>query len=253
MNSDNYFDESNSDFYDTEYFISLEYRYFSGAHNGKVENVLSMAGDVSGKKMLDIGCGGGFFTNEFHKQGADIAGIDYAKHGIAFAKSRFPGIDFAVCSAYALKDFKENEFDMILLLDVIEHVRDQIKVLNEIKRVLKPNGLLVISTDIEGGLWFNKFVFRIISFSHIFSKEGRAYRLIKRVESHRRKFKDYHKSHCNAISFESLKNILEKTNFKIKEHRAYPFVRVPVRDIFLKLLPMKYRGNHQCIIANNIK
>ena len=59
------FDESNSDFYDLEYFISMEYRYLSGAHSEKPKHVLKILGDLNGKKVLDVGCGGGFFANEF--------------------------------------------------------------------------------------------------------------------------------------------------------------------------------------------
>lgn len=54
------FKEENSDFYDLKYYISLEYRYFSGAHGSKVRNILSLMDDVKGKKCLDVGCGGGF-------------------------------------------------------------------------------------------------------------------------------------------------------------------------------------------------
>ena len=65
------FVESNSDFYDLEYFLSMEDRYLSGAHGARIRNILSTIGSVKGKRCLDIGCGGAYFTNELHKKGVE--------------------------------------------------------------------------------------------------------------------------------------------------------------------------------------
>ena len=118
------FDESNSEFYDLEYFLSMEYRYFSGAHGSKIRNILSSIGKVEGLRCLDVGCGGGYFTNELHKRGADIIGIDYSKYAIEFGRSRFPNLDLRVHSAYDLDSFSPNSFDIVMLIDTIEHISD---------------------------------------------------------------------------------------------------------------------------------
>ena len=74
------FDEKNSDFYDLEYFLSLEYRYLSGAHSSKIKNILKHLNrlGLKDKKILDVGCGGGFFTNKIAELGADVTGCDYS-------------------------------------------------------------------------------------------------------------------------------------------------------------------------------
>jgi len=134
------FNESDSSFYDTDYFLSMEKRYLSGAHRKRVEVVLRLLGDVSGKKILDFGCGEGFFTNELTKRGARVTGVDYAEAGIELARERFRGIDFRVGDASTLTKFKEESFDAVLLIDVLEHVSKQDELVNDIKRILKSGG-----------------------------------------------------------------------------------------------------------------
>lgn len=245
--------EIEPDFYDSEYTLNQERRYLSGAIGSRVRNVLSMIGDLSGKQLLDIGCGGGFLANEFYKKGAKVTGIDYSAASVNLAKERFPHIDFSVAAVGSLGAFRENQFDAVSLLDVIEHVNDQEKALREIKRILKPSGFFIVSTDLDGSFWEKMFVPKIINFTQRFSKEGRAYRAIKKAEAPRRQFKNYHKGHCNLVNFEELEGLLEKENFKIIEHEVYPLVGVPARDIFLRFLPKKYRGDHQCILCKNEK
>lgn len=248
------FEEEYSDFYDWEYFVSLEYRYFSNAHRSRIRNILAAIGDVRGKKCLDVGSGGGFFAYELSKKGADVEGIDYARSGVSFAKERFPDVSFRQMSAYDMSTFPGDSFDIVTLLDVIEHISDQTKALREIKRVLKPGGLLVIATDVDDSPWKEgRLSPRLIQLSQRFSADGRAYRLIKKVEAYRRAFKDYHASHIACLDYKEIKELLDICGFSIREHRVYPLVGVPLRDAILQFFPKKYRGDHQCVVAANEK
>lgn len=247
------FNEKNSDFYDLEYYIALEYRHLSGAHGSKIRNIFKTirkgCGNLHGKRILDVGCGGGFFANEFFKLGADVVGIDYSKYAINFSKDRFSDIDFRVASGYSLEMFEKESFDIVTLLDVIEHMSNQNETLSELYRVLKPGGYLVISTDVNGGIWSKEYITTIIRQSNRFSIEGRAYMLIKKVEEFRKKFRDYHDSHIKELSCHDMQQLLQKYNFNIIRHKIYPLVGVPIRDVFLRLLPKSFRGDHQCIIS----
>jgi ubiquinone/menaquinone biosynthesis C-methylase UbiE len=224
------FQEDNAEFYDMEYFISMEYRYFSGAHGSRVRHILKAIGDVAGKRCLDVGCGGGYFTNELAQRGADVTGIDYSPYSIQFACSRYPDLDLRQQSALALHTFAANSLDVVTLLNTIEHISDHERLLDGIFRVLKPGGQLVISTDAAGGPWGQAPLSKLVRRMEPLSAEGRAFRLINKVERYRRRFKDYHISHIAELSADSL-------------------VGVPVRDIFLSLLPKPYRGNHQTVVA----
>lgn len=247
------FAEDNSDFYDLEYFLSLEYRYFSGAHSSRINNILSLLGEVKYKKILDVGCGCGFFDSEFSKRGAEVVGVDYSRYAVDFSSARYPELKFSVSSAYGLEEFKDNEFDLVTLIDTVEHLSDQDKALKAIKRVLKPGGRLVVATDVDGDKWQGKYFKPLIRFSQRFSAAGRAFKLIQKTEARRRQIKNYHASHVNELNFEDLKKLLAGNGFYIVQHKIYPVIGVPIRDIILRFLPLAYRGDHQCLAAVNEK
>ncbi len=76
---------------------------------------------------------------------------------IEYAKKRYPQITFLVADAHKLP-FKANSFDLVVSYETIEHVTDPPKILAEIRRVLKDNGLTIIAMD--SGNW----LFRIVWF-----------------------------------------------------------------------------------------
>ncbi len=75
------FHEEDSDFYDLEYYLSLEHRYLSNAHGGKVKLILRCLRELkqmtSYRRVLDVGCGGGFLTNLLCQEGFYACGFDY--------------------------------------------------------------------------------------------------------------------------------------------------------------------------------
>jgi len=97
------------------------------------------------QKILDIGCGTGetikFLKNYLPK--AEIYGLDSSLVAIKFARSRKLN-NIKKGSATKLP-FKDNSFDLVLLLDVLEHIKDDQKALKEAKRVLKPSGSIIVT------------------------------------------------------------------------------------------------------------
>jgi ubiquinone/menaquinone biosynthesis C-methylase UbiE len=102
---------------------------------------------IKDKKVLDIGCWTGQFEKVASKYTKEIWGIDPGIEAIKIAKGLVPDAEFKVGNALHLK-FKNNSFETVTILDVIEHIpkNTEEKCLKEIKRVLKPNGHLIIST-----------------------------------------------------------------------------------------------------------
>lgn len=247
------FEEHNSDFYDWSYYESLERRYNSGAQSNKLVTLFQLLGDIKGKTILDLGCGGGFFAAQCKERGANVIAVDYAKSAVAFARDRFPTLDVRVASAYTLSEFQENQFDSVLLIDVIEHVSDQQSVLKEIQRIMKPHGLLVISTDLEDTVWNLEWMKSPIWFSLRFSKAGREYLKIKKEESLNPMRTNYHASHIGLLSFPEITKLLHENSFSVLKHVVYPLVAVPIRDKFFSLLPKNWRGDHQMILVENMK
>lgn len=102
---------------------------------------------IKRKKVLDIGCWTGQFEQLAVKHAKEIWGIDPGLEAVKLAKKLVPKAKFKAGNALDLK-FKDKYFDTVTILDVIEHISrgTESKCLNEIYRVLKPNGHLIIST-----------------------------------------------------------------------------------------------------------
>jgi 2-polyprenyl-3-methyl-5-hydroxy-6-metoxy-1,4-benzoquinol methylase len=100
-----------------------------------------------GKRVLDAGCGIGYGSNMLAEAGAaEVAGVDIAEPVIEVARqTAAPGVTFSVGDVAAL-EFASDSFDLVVCFEVIEHVEDADAVLDELRRVLAPDGLLVISS-----------------------------------------------------------------------------------------------------------
>ncbi|MCC7574223.1 class I SAM-dependent methyltransferase [Candidatus Woesearchaeota archaeon] len=95
------------------------------------------------KTVLDVGCGPGEYCAEFHRKGYEITGIDYAENVIKQAQKKHPDIKFIVGNAYKLP-FKDQEFDLITCIGVLQCVYEPEKIINELTRVSKKH--IIIST-----------------------------------------------------------------------------------------------------------
>lgn len=102
-------------------------------------------------RVLDVGCNNGNLAFLLRKQGVlakqlDYIGIDIAEESIEYAQKRnISGAAFHVGSALEL-NFPDESFDVVTLVEVIEHMPDQSRVIHEAARVLKPGGLILLST-----------------------------------------------------------------------------------------------------------
>tara|TARA_B100000029_G_scaffold479979_1_gene527557 strand:- start:10 stop:723 length:714 start_codon:yes stop_codon:yes gene_type:complete len=101
------------------------------------------------KNILDLGCGGGILAESLAKKGANVTAIDTSKSLIDVAKKRSLNknlkINYKVGDIKSLKK-KHTKFDIIISLEVIEHVCDYEIFLKDIFSCLKKNGIIIIST-----------------------------------------------------------------------------------------------------------
>ncbi len=104
---------------------------------------------VRAGSVLDVGCGGGYLAEEFAKDGFRVYGLDPATSSIEAARAHAAGgkldIDYRVGRGEALP-FADASFDVIACCDVLEHVEDLRRVVDEVARVLKPGGILLFDT-----------------------------------------------------------------------------------------------------------
>ena len=102
-----------------------------------------------GRRLLDIGCGGGLLSEPMARLGADVVGIDPAERNILTARVHAAeselAIDYRVGTAEELAAAGET-FDIILNMEVVEHVRDPGRFLAECARMLRPGGVLIVAT-----------------------------------------------------------------------------------------------------------
>jgi 2-polyprenyl-3-methyl-5-hydroxy-6-metoxy-1,4-benzoquinol methylase len=102
-----------------------------------------------GAYLLDVGCGEGFFLFSASQLGYAAKGVELSNDAAAYAKKEF-GLDIETKAFEELR-FPENHFDVVTLWQVLEHILCPLMVLKEAHRILKPGGMLVITTpDIEG-------------------------------------------------------------------------------------------------------
>ena len=106
--------------------------------------------NLSGRKVLDVGCGGGILTEALTKCGAQAKGIDLSNESIEAAKvhARQQGLDIA----YRYENIEETaskhagEFDAITCMEMLEHVPEPNKIIAACSRLLKPGGHAFFST-----------------------------------------------------------------------------------------------------------
>lgn len=135
----------------------------------RIREALNMAGDLSGRWILDIGCGRGELVCEAARRGAHAVGIDYAEAAIELSRKRRSQLDedsrrrtkFLLADAKGL-DFPDGSFDVIFLIDVYEHLHpyEIEQTLAEVMRVLRPGGKFIVHTG--PNTWFYRFGYPLV-------------------------------------------------------------------------------------------
>ncbi len=102
-------------------------------------------------KLLDFGCGSGIFVEELEKAGFDAHGVDISDEAVRFGALQ--GIkNLSTIDSHKI-NFPDNTFDVVLSMDVLEHLEDEEWALKEIERILKPNGIFVVMVPAYMFLW----------------------------------------------------------------------------------------------------
>ena len=116
--------------------------------------------------ILDIGCGGGLLCEPLHRLGANITGIDFSKNNIEVAKlhAKEMGlkINYVKCSPENLN--LKNKFDVILNMEVVEHVNDLDQFMQSCSRLIANKGIMFVATINKN---LKSYMFAIIGAEYI--------------------------------------------------------------------------------------
>ncbi len=138
------------------------YQSVSGAFVDQVESglALQMLPVVPGMKVLDAGCGTGNFSQKLAAKGAEVTAVDISAKMLKKAKDKLHQkscqIDFLQADLHKLP-FPDKRFDAVLSMAVFEFFNDPQPVFDELFRVLKPGGNLLIGTINKDSSWGNLY------------------------------------------------------------------------------------------------
>jgi len=130
----------------------------------KAVSILSKFTRLQFQNILDVGCGNGLLLSQFLESNDEneYCGIDFSEELIKRTKQKIHDKAMLVCGDALKLPFKHSSFDIVTCTEVIEHVNGQMRLLQEIHRVLKPMGLLLIT--LPNALPFYPFYFIIRKF-----------------------------------------------------------------------------------------
>lgn len=117
----------------------------------RLNYTIDKSGGIEGKRILDIGCGGGILSESMAKAGAIVTGIDAGEAPLTVARLHAlesgseVTYEHITVEALAAREGK-NQFDVITCLEMLEHVPDPASILRAASTLLKPGGELILST-----------------------------------------------------------------------------------------------------------
>lgn len=167
---------------------------------------------IPGDRILDLGCGNGRLFQVLKDKDVNYLGVDFSEKLIEIAKAKYPGVKFQITDALNLP-FPNNYFDKIYSIAVLHHIPSEefrLKFLEEAKRVLKPEGFLILTvwklSQLKSVKLILKYaILKILGLSHldfgdVFVPWGKTCQ-----------------RYIHNFSEKELKKLLEKSGFKVKE------------------------------------
>lgn len=210
--------------------------------------------------LLDAGCAWGYGTRFFKQKSKNVYGLDPNPEFVNIANKRYPDISF-VESGLEKTPFEPEFFDAIVSCETLEHVYDEISCLNEIYRILKPGGFVILTTPHKGLFgfmdpgnsirWVEYFVKKNMSYAYKL-----AYRVIKGKSPEQINYTKPIYDHDTTHRHYSRKEIIElleasmfKDNYEVVEtFRSGLFIEVLTMNLdFYTSLFMKNKLKHTLI------
>lgn len=126
---------------------------------------------LQGKRVLDVGCGGGILADSMARQGAEVVGIDLATKALKVAQlhaleAGTQGVSYREISAEALAVEQPGSFDVVTCMEMLEHVPDPSSIVKACAGLVKPGGYVFFSTINRN---MKAFLFAIVGAEYVLS------------------------------------------------------------------------------------
>src|SRR5690606_28463567 len=112
--------------------------------------IISHTGDLAGKRVVDVGCGGGILSESLATSGARVTGIDLAERSLKIARlhglESGVSVDYRAVSAEQLAQEEPGQFDVVTCMEMLEHVPDPASIVRACADMAKPGGWIFFST-----------------------------------------------------------------------------------------------------------
>lgn len=207
-----------SDTYDDEYYLGLP------VDSGRIDAIIRLLDLKSDAVVCEIGCAAGHFLAAIAAQIGHGTGIDTAEAAIRAAEriragQKLDNIEFAAVSAqdYAAEPGRQNQCDYVFLMDVSEHIDDDVMldVLEACRNLLKGDGQLVIHTP-NLDYWLERLKDRNI---------------VPQLEGH-----------IAVRNYRQYEDLLRRSGFVIDQRKNLAHYRQPLRTVDSILLPVPFLG-----------
>jgi 2-polyprenyl-6-hydroxyphenyl methylase / 3-demethylubiquinone-9 3-methyltransferase len=124
---------------------------------------------LPGKRVVDIGCGGGILSDSMARRGANVLGIDLATKALKVAQlhaleAQTPNVEYREVSAEALAEEAPESFDVVTCMEMLEHVPEPSSVVRACADLVKPGGWVFFSTINRNA---KSFLFAIVGAEHV--------------------------------------------------------------------------------------
>jgi 2-polyprenyl-6-hydroxyphenyl methylase/3-demethylubiquinone-9 3-methyltransferase len=149
---------SNADPSELDKFDDLAHRWWDSASDLRILHEINPLrldwidglSKLSGKKVLDVGCGGGVLAESMATRGAEVTGIDLSEKILNVARLHLfeseLKIDYQHISAEALAETHAEQFDIVTCMEMLEHVPDPASIVAACARLVRPGGHVFFST-----------------------------------------------------------------------------------------------------------
>jgi SAM-dependent methyltransferase len=161
---------------------------------GRYITIKNFINKLKPESILDLGCGSGNLLKNTISEHHDVTGIDILPEAVKYCKKRIPDANFLQADATSIP-FKKKRFDLIIALDVIEHIEDDLNFLKEVRSTLKDDGKIIITAP---------------AYQSLFSKWDR-------IQGHFRRY-----------STKKLVSLTEKAGYSITYKNYYNFFLFPI-------------------------